>query len=216
MEFMHGKQSFQLDGATLRARLAGYRELLIDLGTGDGRYVHHLAQSDPTRFVVGLDACRENLVDFSRRARPNSLYLIANTEALPPELGGLAQVVTINFPWGSLLTGLLDPGSGLIDGLLQMARPGAKLEIRLNSGALQEAGWGLEEGGQQVRRVFKKRGFSTGQLVKLDAVALKAFPTSWARRLAYGRDPQALYLNAILDRTTRLVERSVEAILNRA
>lgn len=196
MEYIQGKQTLSLDASGLSARVAGYREVLVDLGTGDGSYIQQLALACPAGFFIGLDACRENLQKVSRQPRPNTLYLIANAEALPPELAGLASAITINFPWGSLLTGLLDPHSEVIKGLQRLARPGASLEVRLNSSALQQAGWTLAEGGLQVQRSLTVAGFEVKPAQKLDAAMLRKYPTTWAKRMGYGRDPHALYLQA--------------------
>lgn len=166
----------------------------LDLGTGDGRFVQHLAQQNPSQFIVGVDACRENLRKASQRAPENALFLIANAEALPPGLDGAAAQVTINFPWGSLITGLLDDHPGLMDGLRRVMCPGGRLEIRLNGGALAEAGWTLEAGAEQVRDALMMNGFRMASPVMLDASDLKIYPTTWAKRLAFGRDPRAVWL----------------------
>lgn len=197
MEGIRGKRSFQIDVAALAGWLAAYREVLIDIGTGDGRYVRHIAKADPARGAIGIDTCRENLRDVSRAAPPNALYIIADAWALPRELSGVAALVTINFPWGSLLTGLLEGNGGLLDGLRAITRPGAALEVRLNGGALATAGWALESGGEQVRRVLRDNGFVVGAPEHMDAGALRAYTTTWARRLAFGRDPHALALRAV-------------------
>jgi hypothetical protein len=110
------------------------------------------------------------------------------------ELAGLASAITINFPWGTLLAGLLAEGSPLLASLARLARPGATLEIRLNGGALAEAGYSLEAGGDQVRRLARQAGFHVAVPRPLAADDLRAFPTTWAKRLAFGRDPRALYL----------------------
>lgn len=169
-------------------------DVLIDLGTGDGQFVLRAARAHPVQYVIGIDACRENLREASRRAPANALFLIANALALPAELAGLASAITINFPWGTLLTGLLEEGSPLLTALATLARPGATLEIRLNGGALAEAGWSLETGGQQVWRRVRLAGFHVSAPRLLAAADLRACPTTWARRLAFGRDPRALYL----------------------
>jgi len=196
VECIRGKTSAEIDADALTAGVAGYADVLIDVGTGDGRYVLHVARTHPTWFAVGVDASRDNLRKASRKAPPNALYVIANALALPRELGGLASKVTINFPWGSLLTGLLDGEPLLLDGLLTIARPGATLEIKLNGGALAEAGYTLESGGARVRQALYECGFDVDDLVRLDARELRQCPTTWAKRLAYGRDPHAVCLRA--------------------
>ncbi len=196
MEYIHGKQTFVLELSGLSTRLAGYKEVLVDVGTGDGSYARQLAAACPATFVIGLDACRENLRQASRSPQPNLLYLIANATGLPPELYGLAAGITVNFPWGSLLEGLLDYRSGVLDGLYRLAAVGAWLEIRLNSSAWQGAGLNLQQGGEVVRGALRQRGFQVEKLLILDRAALRSCSTTWAKRLGYGRDPQACYLLA--------------------
>lgn len=197
MEVIHGKRSAAVDAARLAAWRAEYEECVIDIGTGDGRFVQALASARPRSSVIGLDACRENVRAVSRTAPPNALFVIANALALPRELDGSADQVVINFPWGSLLRGLLDGEPALIAGLQALLRGGASLEVRLNGGALVEAGWALDAGGSRLRRVLAGSGFAVGGLQALDAAALRACPTTWAKRLAFGRDPRALYLHAL-------------------
>jgi 16S rRNA (adenine(1408)-N(1))-methyltransferase len=193
MESIRGKQALEIDAPALAQRLAGYERILMDIGTGDGRFVQQVAKTCPEQFAIGIDACRENLCASSRNALLNALYIIANAQALPCELYGLATHVTINFPWGSLLNGLLT-GDPTLGGLAAIAQPGAILEVRLNADALAEAGWGLEDGGERVRQVLRASGFGMRPTVALTARDLRTCPTTWAKRLAFGRDPRASYL----------------------
>lgn len=194
VESIRGAHALAIDAHDLAARLEGYVHILIDLGTGDGRFVRAVAAACPTTFAIGIDACRENLRDVSRRAPANALYLIANALALPDGLDGLATSITVNFPWGSLLAALLAGDSALVQRLAGLARPGARIEVRLNAGALAEAGWPLVEGGRRVRQVLQAGRFNVRPVVELGPRELRACPTTWARRLAFGRDPRALEL----------------------
>ncbi len=197
MEIIRGKQASFMDSAALSERLNGYDSLHIDLGTGDGRFVQHMAQADCNRFIIGIDACRENLHEVSRRAQPNTLFVIANAQALPVELCGLATHITINFPWGSLLEGLLTNEVGLLAGLTAIARPNASLEVRLNGGALAEIGWSLEAGTKQVQEVLSANGFTMRIAQAMPMNELKSFPTTWAKRIAFGRDPHAMIVRGV-------------------
>lgn len=198
METIQGKTSFEMNLTTLQTRLAGYQHCLLDLGTGDGRFARCMAEQHPTRFVIGLDACRENLQANSRARLPNLLFVIASAQALPPELHGLASHVTLNFPWGSLLTSLLQNDSALMNGLLAVAGSRAQVEVRLNGGALAEAGFRLEAGAEQIRNILAENGFRVKRPVAIGSAELRAFPSTWARRLAVGRDPRALALSGWL------------------
>lgn len=197
MEIIRGKHASFVSSTALVAHLNGYNQVHIDIGTGDGRFVRHSAQTSLSTFVIGIDSCRENLYEVSRRVPENALFVIANAEALPAELHSLADRLTINFPWGSLLEGLLVENSDVLAGLCTTARPHAELEIRLNGGALGELGWSLEEGAVQVRKALAANGFALRPSALLSAHHLKSFPTSWAKRLAFGRDPRALCLKGV-------------------
>lgn len=200
MERIIGKRCQEITTDELNAlvmRLAALPDVHVDLGTGDGRFVLDAARAHPLHSVIGVDACRDNLREVSRRAPGNALFLIANALDLPPSFAGLASAITVNFPWGTLLTGLLDESEDapLWATLARLARSGATLDIRLNGGALAEAGWTLEAGAEQARRLAGQAGFRMAAPHALAAEALRAFPTTWARRLAFGRDPRALALS---------------------
>jgi 16S rRNA (adenine(1408)-N(1))-methyltransferase len=195
MEIMRGKHASFIDASATAELLAGYETIHIDIGTGDGRFVQHVAQSCTTTLVIGIDACRENLHEISRRAPANAMFVIANAYTLPPELRGIATQVTINFPWGSLLEGLVTNDPSLLAGLATVTHPNARLEVRLNGGALAEIGQSLEEGADQVRWILAANGFRMQSRIPMTVRELKSCPTTWAKRLAYGRDPRAVYLN---------------------
>lgn len=193
-ETIEGKNTRWMDRAALQARLDGCQRVLLDLGTGDGRFVLDSACLLPAAFAIGVDACRENLAENSRRLPPNALFVIANAAKLPAELNGLAAQVTINFPWGSLLSGLLTADPGLLDGLRRVMQPGAALLVRLNASALAEQGWNLVTGGARVREVLAQTGFALKPPALLGPADLRACPTTWAKKLAYGRRPEAVSL----------------------
>lgn len=196
METIRGRTSLDLDLTELRARLADYNRITLDLGTGDGKFAFHNAQAFPHHFIVGVDSCRENLRDSSRAKLPNLLYVIANAQALPQELHGLVSHVTINFPWGSLLESLLTGDPRLMCGLESVFGAAGRLEVRLNGGALTEQGWSLEDGVECIRENLETAGWRVGNPAMMDARTLRKFPSTWAKRLAFGRDPRATQLSA--------------------
>jgi 16S rRNA (adenine(1408)-N(1))-methyltransferase len=89
--------------------------VIVDLGTGDGRYVLATAAACPDRLVIGVDANAAAMADAARKATarsgkpgkpgkpgrgglPNALFVVAAVEALPVELAGVADLVTAHFP----------------------------------------------------------------------------------------------------------------------
>jgi hypothetical protein len=195
METIRGKTSHQLDLKGLAERLAGYKHIRLDLGTGDGRYICRMAEQHHDRFFIGVDACRENLRANSQRKLPNALFVIANAQALPKELNGLVSHVTINFPWGSLLESLLYGEPALMNELSSISYLNTGVEIRLNGGALAEAGTTLETGAEKIYHNMLRSGWQVNAPVAMNASALRSFPTTWAKRLAFGRDPRAMTMS---------------------
>lgn len=197
MEQILGKTTQWLNADGLASRTHGYHHRLVDVGTGDGRFVLAQARTRPDTFVLGVDACRENLRTAARGAPGNALFLIANAHMLPPSLAALATEITVNFPWGSLLTALLDPDRPVADRLAALAQPGATISLRLNGEALSSNGWSLDAGAAQVSSVLRRAGFVLSPAQRLDAHALRTLPTTWAKRLAFGRDPRAVTIQGV-------------------
>lgn len=194
METIRGRQSCEINKNEMNQLLAGYENISLDLGTGDGRFICKSAEQHKHKFFIGIDSCRENLRVYSQRKLPNALFVIANAQALPRELSGLVSHVSINFPWGSLIESLLNDDACLTNGLWDITRPRAAMSLHLNADALATAGWGLEPGADQIERVLNAAGWQTASRSDLDAKSLRDIPTTWAKRLAFGRDPCAVRL----------------------
>lgn len=196
METIQGKKSLDIDFNEFTLRHKNYNRLILDLGTGDGKFAFHLAYNFSNHFVIGLDSCRENLVEYSRANLPNLLYVIANAQNLPCELHGLISHIHINFPWGSLLQSLLSRDSKLMCGLSSVAQPNATIDIRLNGGGMTEFGVNLLCGVNQIQENLLDTGWRIKKQTCISIYELQKFPSTWAKRLAHGRDPRAIQLSA--------------------
>src|SRR6185436_8875734 len=88
--------------------------VVVDVGAGDGRWAY------------------ENAYRASRKASrggvDNVAFVVAPVETLPPELDAIADVVRVNFPWGSLLRGLLVADEATLTALKRIARRSASFE----------------------------------------------------------------------------------------
>lgn len=198
METIRGRTPCSLDTTELFARLAAHQRVILDLGTGDGKFAFHHARAFPGHFVIGVDSCRENLRELSRVKLPNLLYIIASAQNLPSELCGLVSHITINFPWGSLLESLLNGDTNMLHGLNSISQAGTTIDVRLNGGALTEQCWSLEDGAGCICENLTCSGWHIGKPVTIDSHALRSFPSTWAKRLAFGRDSRAVRLSGTL------------------
>ena len=216
MDTIRGKEIVPLDAAAFRHGLAPYGRVALDLGTGDGRYVYRQAQVHPDTFYIGVDATRENLDEYSakigkkpsRGGLPNVLYVLAAAEALPPELDGLADVITINFPWGSLMSGLIRGDARLLGSIARAARRGAALDIYLNTAVFQDPipldVQGLPELtldyiSQELWPRYRAAGILIGDTELVGKEGMAAIPSLWARRLAFGKAPQTVHIQATVE-----------------
>ena len=195
METIQGKTPIELNTLELQMRLTSYNYIHLDLGTGDGRFIRCMAEKHPCSFFIGVDACRENLRANSRRKLRNALFVIASAQSLPQELNGLISHITINFPWGSLLKSLLTGDPKLMNSLEYISSSIAAVDIRLNGGALAEAGTALEAGAHQIYNNMLRSGWQINAPVLMNTNTLRNFPSTWAKRLAFGRDPRAMIMN---------------------
>ena len=195
METIQGRTPIELNLAELQMRLRSYNHIHLDLGTGDGRFTHYMAEQHPCSFFIGVDACRENLSANSSRKLPNALFVIASAQSLPNELNGLISHITINFPWGSLLESLLTGDTRLMNSLEYISGSIEAVNVRLNGGALAEAGLALEAGADQIYNNMLRSGWQINAPILMNANALRNFPSTWAKRLAFGRDPRAMAMS---------------------
>ena len=114
--------------------------MAVDLGTGDGRFVLAMAAARPDVLAIGVDADAGSMAEASRRAAratkrgalPRALFVVAAAEALPAELNGLADMLTVQFPWGSLLRGLLEVDPSIVSGIARLLKPGAVATLLLS------------------------------------------------------------------------------------
>lgn len=122
--------------AELRQR---YDELVVDVGTGDGKHVLAVARSRPRALVVGLDAGPDAMRKTAARAAakpakggtPNALFTWAAVEQWPAGLDGVDEVHSL-MPWGSLLRAFVRPDPDVLGDVAAHCRPGAAFLVTLN------------------------------------------------------------------------------------
>ena len=110
---------------------------MIDLGTGDGRFVYQSARRNPNKFYIGIDAQTRALEKISEKIHrkpqkgglANVMFVQASVEDLPSELDGVADEIHIHFPWGSLLRAVASGEQATLASLRRICAPDAWLEV---------------------------------------------------------------------------------------
>ncbi len=150
------------------------------------------ASRDPSTLVIGLDAVAVPMADSSRRAartqsrggHPNALFIVGGVEAPPVELVGRADLVTVQFPWASLLRGLLGLEPRARAGLASLVAPGGGLQALVSIEArdgLEDLRWSLTDG--HLATSWAESGFALDEIRPATPADVVASGSSWARRL---------------------------------
>jgi len=150
---------------------------------------------------VGIDANAAGLRPFSGRALraglSNVIYVRAAVEDLPPALAGIADHVSVVLPWGSLLAAVAGPSTTVLRGVRGLCRPGATLEVVLGCEPVRDLGElarlglpALAEAALPGRLAagYEAAGFALTCVRPIAPGDLARWPSTWARRLAHGRD----------------------------
>ena len=192
---VEGRRVTPITAAALFAAATEYPRTVLDIGTGDGRFVLAAAAARRDAYVVGVDANAAGMAESSRRAAraahrgglPNARFVVAPAESLAAELPRFADEVHVHFPWGSLLRGLAAPEPAALRMLTGVARAGASVTILL-SVAESDAAMGLEPldeaAVERMLHAYAEHGLTLLEARRADERDLVAAHTSWGKRLS--------------------------------
>lgn len=177
--------------------------VVIDIGTGDGRFVSASAKANPNKFFIGIDANVKPLEKPSIKATrkpskgglPNALFVQTAVEDLPEELDGSADEIHIHFPWGSLLKAVATGDAAVLTALRRISAPECLLEIVIGIDPARDK--------TEIERLeipdltpvflhsylipkYTTAGFKFLDCGTLDSKEWSQLETSWARKLQGG------------------------------
>lgn len=199
---MVGKATRELTAADFAALRETYRDVVLDVGTGDGKHVLAEARRRPQTLVIGLDADPERMRPTAARAaaKParggvaNAVFVWAAVEHLPEELGGVDELHVL-MPWGSLLRAFVAADPAVLVRLAAACRPSARFLVTLNLHAwrppVPEVGDTAEPTPDSVSSSLAPRLAVAGWRVEsasyVDENRLRELSTSWTKRLGSSR-----------------------------
>jgi len=165
--------------------------VVADIGTGDGRAVLARAAAEPISLVLGVDAVAAAMAEASRRAArrgpANAMFLAVGAETLAETmLAGRVNLVTVGFPWGSLLRGVLGLDAQALSGLAALVAPGGGIEV-LASVVPTDGVDGIAtlDAGREpaICQAWAREGLDLVSMRPATAAEIAASRSSWARRL---------------------------------
>jgi 16S rRNA (adenine(1408)-N(1))-methyltransferase len=200
---VEGKRTREMTRHELDDRMkhTPHRRIVVDVGTGDGRFAYATAAARPDWFVVGIDAISERQAELSTKAarKPargglaNVLFVRATAEAPPAELHHRADDVHVVLPWGALLVGTMLAEPETLNGLTTLAKPGATLTVVFNAEVWEDSTpkdmadlppVTVEYVDTVLRPAYKVFGVDLEPSRLLTPEEVDTLPTTWARKLA--------------------------------
>jgi 16S rRNA (adenine(1408)-N(1))-methyltransferase len=187
--------------------------VIIDIGTGDGRYVYQSARQNPTKFYIGIDPNARSLEKISEKIHrkpakggaPNVLFIQSAVEDLPSELDGVADELHVHFPWGSLLRAVATGDVVVLRNLRRICSTGALLEIVIGLDPVRDRSemerLGLTQLSlEMIDRVlisnYAAAGFEVFERGILSPSEWPELNTSWSKRLQGNEQRTITYLIA--------------------
>ena len=187
--------------------------VIIDIGTGDGRFVYQSARQNPNKLYIGIDPNASPLEKVSEKIHrkpakggaPNVLFIQAAVEDLPAELDGVADEVHVHFPWGSLLRAVATGNVAVLRNLRRICSEGALLEVVIGLDPARDqteidrlglTPLSLEFIDNQLAPNYRQAGFDTIERGILNASEWPKINTSWAKRLHGNEQRWVTYLIA--------------------
>lgn len=199
----------------METKLKKSKGVIVDIGSGDGKFVYELAKENPEKFVIGIDPSTKPLEKISvkiykkpkRGGLPNVLFIQAAVENLPEELSGVANQVFINFPWGSLLAGIVKADKNIWRNIKRICKKGAFIDIifgydqsrdKSEIERLQLPIIGRNLIHQILPQKLSELGLKVIKTQKLNNEILKLYPSSWGKKLVYGGRRIYYYMRVVI------------------
>ena len=215
MRILQGTKVVEASG-DWRPRLdALERRVVVDLGAGDGRYVYESARDDASSVYIGVEPDAEAMSDYAYRAarKParggvdNALFVIASVQQLPPEMSRVADLVRVNFPWGSLLRGLLEPNAATLQQFASLLKQDGTWQIVMSYDPAHDTGAFAGEAlslldAAYVESVlvpaYEAYGLCVTESRRLTQDEALALPSTWGRRLLHARPRDVFFVAGVL------------------
>ena len=184
--------------------MAPYRgRVHIDLGSGDGQGPYHWASREPSRLFIASDTNPAGLLEIAWKAGrkaerggvPNLICIAEPLDALAAELAAVADRITVILPWGSLFRAVGAAELLSLRNIAHLCLPDANLDIVFSYDAQRDARQPIplpagafdEEHIATLPRVYQQAGLQIVATDRLSQTKLAGYQTTWAKRLAFGR-----------------------------
>lgn len=129
-------------------------------------------------------ASRRAAASIAHGGLPNARFLVAGLESLPAELDGYADLITIYFPWGSLLAAAVGQAPAMTARIVRLLRPGGTLHMIVSASPRDSRGGLLSLDPEATAAIYGELGMRTVASRAATGHDLAVSRSSWGKRLA--------------------------------
>lgn len=200
MFVIKGNKKIEISDKDLSGLTRNFQKVVLDIGTGDGRFIYENALKKPDVIFLGLDPAEKQLEIYSRKSNKkklnNCIFIVGSIDNLPRELFSFIDEIYITLPWGTLLENVVKTDSDLVQKIYRLLKETGTFEIifgylsdlepsetkRLNLPDTKE--------GLDINQVLipLKTYFDIEEMKVLDKRDLGKLETTWAKKLKFGKN----------------------------
>lgn len=200
MIFITGDKRQEIDKKSFENFCSKFEKVILDIGTGDGRFVFKNALKDVKNLYIGMDPAEQQLKIFSKKVNKkrlnNSLFIVGSIENTPPELFSLIDRIFINLPWGTLLEKIVKSENSSVKNLHNLLKDEGEIEVifgylpELEPSETKRLDLPKINGDFDVQQIFSsfKKHFTIVEMLRLNKKDLGKLETTWAKKLRFGND----------------------------
>lgn len=197
--------------------LKSKQKVVIDLGCGDAKFLYRLAKDNPDNFYIGIDSSEKLLGPTVKKIRSkpqkggldNIKFVISSVENLDDALENLADILYINFPWGSLLEGLMRVDKSSIEKIVRLCKKDCEVSLFVTYDVKYEANFvharnlpelSLNYLNGAWKTKLKKFKFKVKTVEQLTSEEKSNIHTSWGKELLAKRERDVYKVSAIVNK----------------
>ena len=198
MFVVKGRKTEEISAAEFTLLANNFKKVVIDLGTGDGKFAVKNALKNTEELWIGVDPSETGLRigsrEIQRKKITNALLVVGSVEQLPDEFNGVADEVYVNFPWGSLLETFAKPVKENLSEIYGILKVGGLINVIFGYSKVSEPSeverlllpdLSKEYINNFLKPEYAKIGLDINQFGRLDEFDNpdKIAETSWKKRL---------------------------------
>jgi len=215
IKIINGKNTKSLSEESFSDLVVKFENVCVDIGTGNGTYVYKQAIKNTNVLFIGIDPVKENMIKVSskivkryKNSLCNILLMISSVENIPSALNGIADRITIYFPWGILLEGIVKPIEYLMKKIVCVAKDKASFDFITTYSENCDGNEIIKRRLPEIDssyfdEKYTKKLNEIGLILKsvnvLSNNELKNFDSQWAKKLAFGKSRQFFRLEGVFN-----------------